>query len=87
MEEKFSGHYIQSENLSGFQDALKEQILSKESLCGDDIEEFQSFVYRKYDIIIADSDEIWRPDGIRGLPKPYFLPGDLGSMNRTDLKI
>ncbi len=61
-----------------FQDAMKDQILSADSLCGDDIDEFRSFVYGKYDIIIAGSDEIWRPDGIRGLPRPYFLPGDLG---------
>ncbi len=61
-----------------FQDALKDQILSADSLCGSDPEEFQSFVYGKYDIMIAGSDEVWRPDSIRGLPKPYFLPGDLG---------
>ncbi len=61
-----------------FQSSMKNQLLSEESLCGRDIEEFKSFVYGKYDIIIAGSDEIWRPDGIRGLPKPYFLPGDLG---------
>ncbi len=61
-----------------FQNSLKDQILSEESLCGSDSEEFKAFVYGKYDIIITGSDEIWRPDGIRGLPKPYFLPGDLG---------
>ncbi len=61
-----------------FQDALKDQILSEGNLCGKDIEEFQSFVSGRYDVIIAGSDEIWRTDGIRGMPAPYFLPGDLG---------
>ncbi len=61
-----------------FQDALKYQILSESSLCGSDIEEFNSFVSGKYDIIIAGSDEIWKLDGFRGFPTPYFLPGDTG---------
>ncbi len=63
---------------SVFEDAWKSLNLSEENLCGNDIEEFISFVSGRYDIIITGSDEIWRPDGIRGLPKPYFLPGDLG---------
>ncbi len=61
-----------------FRDAWKSLSLSETSLCGNDIEEFLSFVRGKYDIIIAGSDEIWRPDGIRGFPAPYFLPGDTG---------
>ncbi len=61
-----------------FRDAWKSLSLSEASLCGNDIEEFLSFVRGKYDIIIAGSDEIWRPDGIRGFPAPYFLPGDTG---------
>ncbi len=61
-----------------FKDAWKSLSLSEASLCGSDTEEFISFVYGKYDIIIVGSDEIWRPDGIRGFPAPYFLPGDTG---------
>ncbi len=61
-----------------FQDAWKALSLSEASLCGSDIEEFLSFIHGKYDIIIVGSDEVWRPDGIRGFPAPYFLPGDPG---------
>lgn len=63
-----------------FQLALKDNkdLRSREYLQSDDIGEFQKFVYCKYDLIIAGSDEIWRLDGMRGFPSPYWLPGDLG---------
>ncbi|MCD7893355.1 MAG: polysaccharide pyruvyl transferase family protein [Erysipelotrichaceae bacterium] len=43
-------------------------------MVSDDLSEFQDFIQGKYDIIIAGSDEIWRLDGFRGFPTPYFLP-------------
>ena len=52
--------------------------LSKDSLVSDSFEDFRNFVYNKYDFIIAGSDEIWKVDGFRGYPTPYWLPGDLG---------
>lgn len=51
---------------------------SKEYLKSDSIEAFTDFVKNKYDIIIAGSDEIWKLDGFRGFPTPYWLVGDLG---------
>lgn len=52
--------------------------LSHFSLTSDDIGEFTDFVKNKYDLIIAGSDEIWKIDGFRGFPTPYWLIGDLG---------
>lgn len=51
--------------------------LSEKKCTSNDISGFVSFVKGKYDIIIAGSDEIWKLDGFRGFPNPYWLPGDL----------
>ena len=51
--------------------------LSAGSCTSDSIEEFQKFLTGKYDVVIAGSDEIWKLDGFRGFPSPYWLPGDL----------
>lgn len=50
---------------------------SEEKLVSNDLHEFQRFVKGRYDIIIAGSDEIWKIDGFRGFPNPYWLIGDL----------
>ena len=47
-------------------------------LISDDINTFREWIYGRYDVIIAGSDEIWKVDGFRGFPNPYWLPGDLG---------
>lgn len=60
-----------------FREALSQQLLS-DSACSGEIKEFTDFVDGKYDVIIAGSDEIWKIDGCRGYPTPYFLPGELG---------
>lgn len=52
-------------------------LLSEDSLISDDMDAFTAFVKGKYDVIISGSDEIWKIKPIRGLPNPYFLPGDL----------
>lgn len=44
----------------------------------DNIKDFNQLVYGKYDVIIAGSDEIWKVDGFRGFPTPYWLIGALG---------
>lgn len=59
--------------------ALQEQTLSQPALVTSSLKEFSDFVYGKYDILIAGSDEIWKADGYRGFPTPYFLPSDLGA--------
>ena len=53
-------------------------LLSEASLLSDDVEAFTKYVYGKYDVIIAGSDEIWKLQGVRGFPSAYWLPGDLG---------
>lgn len=50
---------------------------SHQRLVSDSLAEFQKFVKGKYDIIIAGSDEIWKIDGYRGFPTPYWLFGNL----------
>ena len=50
---------------------------SPDELTSDDPAAFTRFVQGKYDAIVAGSDEIWKVDGLRGFPTPYWLPGDL----------
>lgn len=50
---------------------------SLQNLTTDSNTEFVEFVKGKYDIIIAGSDEIWKLDGFRGFPNPYWLIGDM----------
>ena len=61
-----------------FEKSLKYHKLSKNYLHSDNIDEFINFVKDKYDIIIVGSDEVWKVDGYRGFPNPYWLPSDLG---------
>ena len=72
----------------------KKEILSDKRVYSDSIETFRDMVKDKYDIIIAGSDEIWKLDGERGFPTPYWLPGDLGCLkcsyaasSRSDIKL
>lgn len=51
----------------------KKMKLSNYYLESDSIEEFNKFIQGKYDVIVAGSDEIWKIDGIRGFPTPYFF--------------
>lgn len=51
-------------------------LLSKDSVISDDIEDFRALVKGNYDVIISGSDEIWQIKPMRGFPNPYFLPGD-----------
>ena len=52
---------------------------SKNKLFSDDLKEIQEFLQKeRYDLIIAGSDEIWKIDGWRGFPTPYWLNLDLG---------
>lgn len=49
--------------------------LSGESLVSDDMTAFSAFVNRQqYDVVIVGSDEVWKMDGYRGFPNPYWLP-------------
>lgn len=53
---------------------------SKDSLVSDSIEDFNKFVYGKYDIIVVGSDEVWKLESFRGFPNPYWLIGDCGAI-------
>ena len=49
--------------------------LSQEKLVSDDLLEFSEFIeQQKYDAVIVGSDEVWKLDGFRGFPNPYWLP-------------
>lgn len=48
--------------------------LSNEKLVTDDLQVFASWLEGKYDAIIVGSDEVWKLDGYRGFPNPYWLP-------------
>lgn len=49
-------------------------LLSSKSLVSNDLLEFREFIQGNYDIIIVGSDEVWRVNGMRGFPNPYWLP-------------
>lgn len=59
------------------QDSAK-HLYSKESIISDSIEDLRNMINGKYDIVVVGSDEVWKIDGYRGLPAPYFLPGEFG---------
>lgn len=73
-------YLFEKEKYYAFQLALKDTIIntSDETLCSDNIAEFQHFVNGKYDLIITGSDEVFKLDGLRGFPSAYWLPGELG---------
>lgn len=50
-------------------------IRSEELLISDNLDEFQTFIAGKYDVIIVGSDEVWNTMYYRGFAKPYFLIG------------
>lgn len=60
-----------------FDRALQYLKLSSAYYHTDEISEFDKMLNNQYDVIIAGSDEIWKVNGIRGFPTPYWLPGDL----------
>jgi hypothetical protein len=49
--------------------------LSKKKLVTDSLKRFTKFIGDNYEAIIVGSDEVWRLDGYRGFPNPYWLPG------------
>lgn len=71
-------YHFQKKMQKALETAIEEMTLSEEQCLSDDIADFQKMVYGKYDIIIAGSDEIWKVNGFRGFPTPYWLIGDLG---------
>lgn len=60
------------------ENSLKYLPLSQEYCCSDDVEDLRKLVQGKYDVIIVGSDEVWKTDGIRSFPNPYWLEGDMG---------
>lgn len=68
--------YILNDTVTGAQKEIPKK--SEAYLKSDSMEAFTDFVRDKYDVIIAGSDEIWKLDGFRGFPTPYWLVGDLG---------
>ena len=66
--------------------------LSPFELCSDSIDGIVNDINERYDMIITGSDEIWKVDGFRGFPTPYWLPFDFkgikasyAASSRTDL--
>lgn len=48
--------------------------ISEYSLVTDDMDKFKEFIENNYNIVIVGSDEVWKVDGFRGFPNPYWLP-------------
>ena len=56
------------------EDALME--ISDQHIISDSTEELVEYMNGRYDIVIVGSDEVWKIDGARGFPNPYWLEGD-----------
>ena len=63
-----------------FNESLKALPLSKEYCLSDNSEDLIKLIENKYDVVIVGSDEVWKTDGIRKFPNPYWLGGDIGAM-------
>ena len=59
-----------------FMEGMKYLPLSKDRLVSDDINSFFKYIDGKYDAIVVGSDAVWNYEK-RGIPNPYFLPGDM----------
>lgn len=60
-----------------FLQSRKELNIAEEGLITDDISQLEHFLQKKYHIIVAGSDEIWKIDSMRGFPNGYWLNFDL----------
>lgn len=53
----------------------KYQTMSGKRYTTDNLLEFKEWINeQQYDVIIVGSDEVWKLDGYRGFPNPYWLP-------------
>lgn len=69
-------------------------LLSGKRIHTDNIEEFSEIINKmNYDAIIVGSDEVWKVDGYRGFPNPYWLPNikckkiAYATSSRTDISL
>mgnify|MGYP001398909882 CR=1 FL=1 len=73
---QFESIYFNLKKYIMFENAKKEYApISKERCVSDSLEDFIHFISNRYDVIITGSDEVWKMDGYRGFPNPYWLPG------------
>ena len=61
-----------------FENVERNYLSDSPRIISDNLEDFEQMVKGKYDFIIVGSDEIWKVDGFRGFPNPYWLPGNYG---------
>ena len=66
-----------------FADSVSRMPLSSQHICSNETENFIDYAKDRYDLIICGSDELWKYNGMRGFPTPYWLPGDLGSVKAS----
>lgn len=57
---------------------LERMRLSTPHVVSDSPDDFAHLVRGRYDAIVVGSDEVWKTNGFRGFPSPYWLLGDLG---------
>lgn len=49
---------------------------SNQHIISDSADELVEYMNSRYDVVIVGSDEVWKIDGSRGFPNPYWLEGD-----------
>jgi hypothetical protein len=47
---------------------------STPAVCSDDTDTLHDLIEDRYDVVIVGSDEVWKTNGFRGFPNPYWLP-------------
>jgi len=51
--------------------------VSTPAICSDVSEALRKMIQDRYEVVIVGSDEVWKTDGFRGFPNPYWLPFEL----------
>ncbi len=53
--------------------AIRKLPLSSNRIESDGMDELGAYIDRTYDVVIIGSDELWKTDGYRGFPTPFWL--------------
>ena len=76
--EEYHTHKTNARQDEGFHRDFTKLKVSAGECIGDSPDDLAGYIKGKYDVVIVGSDEVWKTDGMRGFPTPYWLFGDLG---------
>lgn len=65
--------FFEAYGLYKYQRAIRKLSLSSPRIESDKMDELGAYIDRTYDVVIIGSDELWKTDGYRGFPTPFWL--------------